>query len=126
MKATFLAVALGGEMDAVFRYSSMLFINEYSNILSYFTTQFVNIFGSFAAGCLIAFISFSVCYCEPVRLLPLLGLLGILNIFSIFLFDSYTLLQRQDFAILEIYEKVCVFVFISFFAVGYWALKIGG
>ena len=126
MKATFLAVSLGGMMDAIFRYSSMLFINEYSNILSYFTTQFVNILGSFAAGCLVAFISFSVCYWEPVRLLLLLGLLGILNIFSIFLFDSYTLLQRQDFAILEIYVKVSVFVLISLFAVGYWALKIGG
>jgi CrcB protein len=62
---------------------------------------------------------------EPVRVFIMVGLLGSLTTFSTFSLDSYILFQRQDFAILAIYIGASVIVSICFFALGFWALKIG-
>ena len=98
----FLAVAAGGAFGAVFRYATLLFVSKYSDMPSYFATLFVNITGSFAAGCTVAFVSSSMFFPEPVRVFIMVGLLGSLTTFSTFSLDSYILFQRQDFAILAI------------------------
>ena len=126
MNATlFLAVATGGAFGAVLRYSTLLFVTKYSDMPSYFATLFVNITGSFASGCIVAVVSSSIFFPEPVRLFIMVGLLGSLTTFSTFSYDSYMLFQRQDFAILAIYIGLSVFVSICFFALGFWVLKIG-
>jgi len=106
----FLAVAAGGAFGAVFRYATLLFVSKYSDMPSYFATLFVNITGSFAAGCTVAFVSSSMFFPEPVRVFIMVGLLGSLTTFSTFSLDSYMLFQRQDFAILAIYKGVSVIV----------------
>ena len=121
----FLAAAAGGAFGAVLRYATLLFVSKYSDMPSYFATLFVNITGSFAAGCTVAFVSSSMFFPEPVRVFIMVGLLGSLTTFSTFSLDSYMLFQRQDFAILAIYIGVSVIVSICFFAFGFWALKIG-
>ena len=126
MNATlFLAVAAGGALGAVLRYATYLFVTKYSDMPSYFVTLFVNITGSFASGCIVALVSSSIFFPEPVRLFIMVGLLGSLTTFSTFSYDSYMLFQRQDFAILAIYVSSSVFVSICFFALGFWVSKIG-
>ena len=126
MNATlFLAVATGGALGAVLRYATYLFVTEYSDMPSYFSTLLVNITGSFASGCIVALVSSSIFLSEPVRLFIMVGLLGSLTTFSTFSHDSYMLFQRQDFAILAIYIGLSVIISICFFAIGFWVLKIG-
>ena len=126
MNATlFLAVATGGALGAILRYATYLFVTEYSDMPSYFSTLLVNITGSFASGCIVALVSSSIFLSEPVRLFIMVGLLGSLTTFSTFSYDSYMLFQRQDFAILAIYIGLSVIISICFFAIGFWVLKIG-
>lgn len=126
MNATlFFAVAAGGAFGAILRYATLLFVTKYSDMPSYFATLFVNITGSFAAGFIVALVSSTMSFPEPVRVLIMVGLLGSLTTFSTFSLDSYILFQRQDFAILAIYIGASVIVSICFFALGFWALKIG-
>ena len=126
MNATlFLAVAAGGALGAVLRYITYLIVTKYSDMPSFFATFLVNITGSFASGCIVALVSSSIFFPEPVRLFIMVGLLGSLTTFSTFSYDSYMLFQRQDFAILAIYVWSSVVVSICFFALGFWVLKIG-
>ncbi len=126
MNATlFLAVAAGGAFGAIVRYSTLLFVTKYSDLPSYFATLFVNIMGSFAAGYFVAFVSSSMFFPEHVRVFTMVGLLGSLTTFSTFSYDSYMLFRRQEFAILTIYLGGSVIVSICFFALGFWAIKIG-
>ena len=126
MNATlFLAVATGGALGAVLRYATYLFVTKYSDMPSYFATLLVNITGSFASGCIVAVVSSSIFFPEPVRLFIMVGLLGSLTTFSTFSYDSYMLFLRQDFTILAIYIGLSVIISICFFAIGFWVLKIG-
>ena len=126
MNATlFLAVAAGGALGAVLRYITYLIVTKYSDMPSFFATFLVNITGSFASGCIVALVSSSIFFPEPVRLFIMVGLLGSLTTFSTFSQDSYMLFQRQDFAILAIYIGLSVIISICFFAIGFWVLKIG-
>ena len=120
----FFVVAAGGASGAILRHEKLLFVNKYRDIPSYFATLFVNITGSFAAGCIVALVSTTMSYPEPVRVFIMVGLLGSLTTFSTFSLDSYILFQRQDFAILAIYIG-SVIVSICFFALGFRASKIG-
>tara|TARA_A200000113_G_scaffold110684_1_gene99375 strand:+ start:261 stop:644 length:384 start_codon:yes stop_codon:yes gene_type:complete len=126
MNATlFFAVAAGGAFGTILRYATLLFVTKYSDIPSYFATLFVYITGSFVAVCIVALVSSTMSFLEPVRVFIMVGLLGSLTSFSTFSLDSYILFQRQDFAILAIYIGASVIVSICFFALGFWALKIG-
>ena len=126
MNATlFFAVAAGGAFGAILRYATLLFLTKNSDMPSYFATLFVNITGSFAAGCIVALVSSTMSFPEPIRVFIMVGFLGSLTTFSTFSLDSYVLFQRQDFAILAIYVGASVIVSICFFALGFWALKIG-
>lgn len=126
MNATlFFAVSAGGAFGAILHYATLLFVTKYSDMPPYFATLFVNITGSFvAAGCIVALVSSTMSFPEPVRVFIMVGLLGSLTTFSTFSLDSYILFQRQDFAILAIYIRVSVIVSICFFALSFWALKI--
>ena len=126
MNATlFFVVAAGGAFGTILRYATLLFVTKYSDIPSYFATLFVNITVSFVAVCIVALVSSTMFFLEPVRVFIMVGLLGSLTTFSTFSLDSYILFQRQDFAILAIYIGASVIVSICFFALGFWALKIG-
>ena len=103
MNATlFFVVAAGGAFGTILRYATLLFVTKYSDIPSYFATLFVNITGSFVAVCIVALVSSTMSFPEPVRVFIMVGLLGSLTTFSTFSLDSYILFQRQDFAILAI------------------------
>jgi CrcB protein len=126
MNATlFFVVAAGGAFGAILRYATLLFVTKYSDMPSYFATLFVNITGSFAAGFIVALVSSTMSFPEPVRVFIMVGLLGSLTTFSTFSLDSYKLFRRQDFAILAIYIRASLIVTICFFALGFWVLKIG-
>jgi len=104
MNATlFFAVAAGGAFGTILRYATLLFVTKYSDIPSYFAKLFVNITGSFVAVCIVALVSSTMSFPEPVRVFIMVGVLGSLISFSTFSLDSYILFQRQDFAILAIF-----------------------
>ena len=107
MNATlFFAVAAGGAFGAILRYTTLLYVTKYRDIPSYFATLFVNKTGSFVAVCIVALVSSTMSFPEPVRVFIMVGLLGSLTTFSTFSLDSYILFQRQDFAILAIYQII--------------------
>ena len=61
MNATyFLAVAAGGASGAMLRYLTLIIMSEFTALPSYIATFFINVTGSFLAGCLVAFISSSM------------------------------------------------------------------
>ena len=104
MNATlFFVVAAGGAFGTILRYATLLFVTKYSDIPSYFATLFVNITVSFVAVCIVALVSSTMFFLEPVRVFIMVGLLGSLTSFSTFSLDSYILFQRQDYAILAIF-----------------------
>jgi CrcB protein len=104
MNATlFFVVAAGGAFGTILRYATLLFVTKYSDIPSYFATLFVNITVSFVAVCIVALVSSTMFFLEPVRVFIMVGLLGSLTSFSTFSLDSNTIFQREDYAILAIF-----------------------
>ncbi|MDC0462242.1 CrcB family protein [Alphaproteobacteria bacterium] len=127
MNATyFLAVAAGGASGAMLRYLTLMIMSEFTALPSYIATFFINVTGSFLAGCLVAFISSSMFFPESVRLFLLVGILGSFTTFSTFSLDSYMLFERQEFTQLAVYMGCSVILSICFFALGYFVFKIGG
>ncbi|MDC3311690.1 CrcB family protein [Alphaproteobacteria bacterium] len=127
MNATyFLAVAAGGASGAMVRYLTLIIMSEFTALPSYIATFFINVTGSFLAGCLVAFISSSMFFPESVRLFLLVGILGSFTTFSTFSLDSYMLFERQEFTQLAVYMGCSVILSICFFALGYFVFNIGG
>ena len=94
----YIYVALGGAIGACLRF----FLQEQSTKLLGngfpFGTLAVNVLGSFALGCLYAWMQHQQDLSDNLRLFVGIGLLGALTTFSTFSYETLMLLQDGDFA----------------------------
>lgn len=106
----YLYIAFGGAIGACLRY---FLTQESTKLLGKgfpFGTLAVNVVGSFAIGCLYAWMSQQEAISDNVRLFVGVGILGALTTFSTFSYDTFLLLQSGELikAALNILVNVCL------------------
>ena len=89
----YLAIALGGAIGALMRYSLWVLIGSQS---SYWATLVANIVGCFLLGVLWVFIDKAM-ISEAMRLLLMVGVLGSLTTFSTFSLELLLFWQQQEY-----------------------------
>jgi CrcB protein len=95
---TYLYVALGGAIGACLRFFLTQESIKLLGIGFPFGTLAVNVVGSFALGCMYAWLDQHPDISDNLRLFFGVGVLGALTTFSTFSYDTLLLLQDGDFA----------------------------
>ncbi|MGM0562876.1 MAG: fluoride efflux transporter CrcB [Pseudomonadota bacterium] len=90
----YLAIALGGALGAVLRYSATLALGGLGARGFPWATLSVNVVGSFCLGLLALYLSSRSVLSEPVRHGLLIGLLGAFTTFSTFSMDLWLLVEE--------------------------------
>lgn len=103
MMQAWLAVAAGGMVGAVLRYSVSIVATRVAGPGFPLGTMVVNVAGSFAMGVLVAVMALYWNASQEARLFLAVGLLGSFTTFSTFSLDVYTLYERQAYGLLTIY-----------------------
>lgn len=103
MFGTLLSIAIGGALGALSRYGLGLLVSSSAVMPIWIATLGVNIIGCSLMGFMAAFLFSYPHLSEQLRPLIMIGFLGGLSTFSSFALDSFTLLDKGQFASLFIY-----------------------
>ena len=103
MFGTLISIAIGGAFGALSRYGLGLFVSSFAVMPLWMATLGVNIIGCSLMGFMAAFLLSYPHLSEPLRPLIMIGFLGGLTTFSSFALDSFTLLDKGQFASLFLY-----------------------
>jgi len=113
-----MAVASGGALGAVLRYSVTSFVGQWAGHGFPWGTLTVNIVGSFVLGALIEIMALQWSPCEAVRAFIVVGVLGAFTTFSTFSLDIQTLIARDQMMLAVVYVGGSV-------SIGFAALMAG-
>ncbi len=112
-----MAVAFGGALGAVMRFTAMSTIGHYYHGSMPWSTFAVNLVGSFALGALLETMALAWSPTPEVRAFMVIGLLGAFTTFSTFSMDLYYLLDRGAIVQAGTYAVGSVLLCV----VGFWA-----
>ena len=117
MISTLVQVALGGAIGAVLRYSAGAAITRFCGPGFPWGTMFVNIFGSFLMGLLIALAASGRVSNGSLPFLAV-GVLGGFTTFSAFSLDAIILIERGQFGAATLYVFTSVLVSLAALVIG--------
>ena len=103
MFGTLISIAIGGAFGALSRYGLGLLVSSSAVMPLWMATLGVNIIGCSLMGFMAAFLLSYPHLSDQLRPLIMIGFLGGLTTFSSFALDSYTLLDKGQFASLFFY-----------------------
>lgn len=123
MIMNFLSVAIGGALGAMARYGVGLALS--SNAPPFIATLSVNVVGCALMGVMAASLA-HVPFLQGVgRSLIMVGFLGALTTFSSFAFDSFTLLEKQQYGVMIAYMTASFGLSLAAFFLLYHLTKWG-
>lgn len=122
-------IALGGALGAVLRFfcfEATAFLVRGSNLAHFpFATLFVNVFGSFLAGCFYFFVVKNFSDFDPrLKNFVMFGFLGAFTTFSAFSVDFFRLFEAGRVVEAVIYVSSSVFLAILAMFFGYYAMRL--
>lgn len=98
-----MAVAAGGAIGAVLRYSLTSFVGQWAGHGFPWGTVTVNVLGSFVLGVLIEVMALQWSPSEAMRAFLVVGILGAFTTFSTFSLDLQTLISREQLVLAAFY-----------------------
>ena len=120
----YLAVATGGALGAMARYSVTLFIGGgIFGVAGPLATIMVNIAGSALMGVFAGAVAGGMVVPEAWRGFFAVGFLGALTTFSSFAFDAGTLIQKQGMGLTLIYIGVSIALSLAAFGLCFLAMR---
>ena len=123
MIMNFLSVAVGGALGAMARYGVGLALS--SGYPSFIATLSVNVVGCALMGVMAASFSHVPFLQGAGRSLIMVGFLGALTTFSSFAFDSFTLLEKQQYGVMIAYMTASFCLSLAAFFLLYHLTKWG-
>ena len=123
MIMNFLSVAIGGALGAMARYGVGLALS--SGYPTFIATLSVNVVGCALMGVMAASLAHIPFLQGAGRSLIMVGFLGALTTFSSFAFDSFTLLEKQQYGVMITYMTASFGLSLAAFFLLYHLTKCG-
>ena len=121
----YVAVAAGGALAAMLRYSvSLLTGAGFFGITGPLATLSVNVVGSGVMGLLAGLVAGGLILPEAWRAFFAVGLLGALTTFSSFALDAGTLVHKQGLGMAMLYVGLSLCLSLGSFALCYWLVRM--
>lgn len=123
--AMFAAVAAGGAIGAMLRYTVWLVAGAgFFGITGPLATLLVNVLGSGLMGIIAGFAANGIVLPEAWRVFGAIGLLGALTTFSSFALDAGNLVQKQGMGLALFYIMLSVCLSLASFAGCFWLVRV--
>ena len=113
-----LSVGLGGALGAISRYLIGLWVTGSFGQPGWMAMLSVNVAGSLMMGIMVALLTVSSLFSDPVRGFVMIGFLGALTTFSSFALDAYYVFQRSEMFAGGLYLLSSVCLSVAGFYVG--------
>lgn len=125
MMMNFLSVAIGGALGAMARYAVGIGLGAISATPPFIATLSVNVIGCALMGVMAASLPYAPFLQGVGRSLIMVGFLGALTTFSSFAFDSFTLLEKQQYGVMIAYMTASFALSLAAFFLLYHLTKWG-
>ena len=119
-----LSVGLGGALGAISRYLISVWVTGTFGQPSWMAMLSVNVAGSLMMGMMVALLTVSSLFSDPVRGFVMIGFLGALTTFSSFALDAHSFFQRGEMLSGGLYLLSSVCLSVAGFYVGLVVVRL--